>query len=132
MTAPICRYSNEGTFCLDIISYPLTHALHARTTTLLRASGRILPMESVGYPECTPDSVLIQRIPNINLEPRRRMLASIPAAARTMKQKYAAADQETRMLAKWAVEMNLPEDLEHYIHQFLRPQTYRTWSQVRI
>ena len=89
-------------------------------------------MESVGYPECTPDSVLIQRIPNVDLEPRRKMLASVPAAARTMKQKYAAADQETRMLAKWAVEMNLPEDIEHYIHQFLRPQSYRTWIQRRV
>lgn len=132
VTARICQYFAGGAFSLDIDSHRPAEFLHERATRLLRASGRILPMESVGYPECTETCVSLKRTSDMNLEPRRKMLASIPAAALRMKQKYKRADQETRMLAKWAAETNFPEDLEHYVHQFLRPQSYRTWSQVRI
>lgn len=132
VTAHICRYRENGPFCLDTSYERWVEHLHLKATRRLRASGRFLSMEYTGYPECTEDHVTLMRVSDIDLDPRRRMLASIPAAARIMKQKHAAADQETRMLRKWAVETDFPEDLEHYVHQFLRPQSYRTWSQIRI
>lgn len=130
--ANICRLVEGGAFSLDIDAYGPYELLHEKATRLLQARSRILPIESVGYPECTGERVTIRRSPEPSLEARRQMLEQIPDAARTMKKNHTAADQATLMLAKWAAETNFPEDLEHYIHQFLRPQTWRTWNQRRI
>ena len=136
VTAPVCRYIQGGFFSLytneyqDGRSWP-ADALHTRATRVLRASGHILPFESVGYPECTAHCVTLKRYSEVDLEPRRQTLKNIPVAARAMIRRRTATEHAVLGWAHVAAATNFPEDLEHYVHQFLRPQTWRTWSQFR-
>jgi len=80
-------------------------------TTYLRAQGRLLPVESVGYPEYYEDHIKYTRYSNIDLGPRKAMLASIREGYETMRAK--------RIVEVIGRINNYPEDCMQIIKEFL-------------
>lgn len=114
--ADIGQFVKGRTFCFADTIYNL--GLHQRATAILRRMGQILPVESVGNPDCTSGTlcVLQEKYAQVNLEPRKRMLLSISGGATTM--------QEKKAVATWAETTGLPDYCEWTIKQFLLPVRY--------
>ena len=113
--ARVGRLAGGSGFCIvGAASEPYDEWTTNAATRVLRASGRILPFQSVGNPSCTGTTcVLTGLYSDVDLGPRRRMLETISAGAQTMREK--------RLFAKVAASKNFPEDLEQHIKQFLLP-----------
>ena len=113
--ARVGRLPGALVFCIvGAASEPYDEWTTNAATRVLRASGRILPIQSVGNPSCTATTcVLTGLYSDMDLGPRRRMLESIPVGARTMREK--------RVFAKVAMSKQFPEDLERHIKQYLLP-----------
>jgi hypothetical protein len=113
--ARVGRLAGAHVFCIvGAASEPYDEWTTNAATRVLRASGRILPIQSVGNPSCTATTcVLTGLYSDEDLGPRRHVLESISAGAQTMREK--------RMFAKVAMYKDFPEDLELHIKQYLLP-----------
>jgi hypothetical protein len=103
--------------------------LNNRATRYLRKIGLILPVETVGCPDCTRDlCTLTEQYSTMDLKPRRMCLAYIPGAAVAMKVKHTRLQNERKGLTEWS-KKGLPHEIEHLLHQFAGPTpNWRTWT----
>jgi hypothetical protein len=127
--ARIGRYGTSNVYVVapDYNEY-FDRTLNARATRYLRKIGMILPVETVGCPDCTPDlCTLTERYSDMDLGPRRLSLAAIPDAAADMKEKRIRWQNERTGLTEWS-KKGLPQEIEYLLHQFVGPTPgWRSW-----